>query len=117
MLCLLCMIKWPAIILYKGEDELTFISSEEEWKVDPDRHFHLYSVGDELIDVEGTVYQLPYDKENKVVIIKETNNKKTIKEFEMLIKKHLVVINECCVAKFQISSIREGMSIVERTEN
>ena len=111
------MIKWPAIIKYKGEDELTFVSSEEEWKMDPDLHFHPYSDGDELIDAEGAVYQLPYDEENAVVEIKKSNKKTTIKEFEMLIKKHLVVINECCVTKFQISSIQEGMNIVERTDN
>ena len=37
------MISWPAVISYKGEDELTFISDEHEWKLDPDLHFHPYS--------------------------------------------------------------------------
>lgn len=85
--------------------------------MDPDLYSHPYSDGDELIDVEGIVYNLPYDKENKTVEIIESNNMKSIIEFEMLVKKHLVILNECCVTKFHISSIREGMDIVESTEN
>ena len=109
------MIIWPVIIKYKGEDELTFISSEEEWNADPDLHFYPYSEGDELIDTDGAIYQLPYEEENKVVVLKKSDRKKTIEEFESLIKNHLVFLNECCVTKFKISSIQEGMKIVEKT--
>jgi hypothetical protein len=44
------------------------------------------------------------------------SKKMTIEKFEGLVKNHLVALNECCVAKFQISSIQEGMNIIEKTD-
>ena len=68
-----------------------------------------------LIDDIGCIFNLPYNKENTMVVIEETAESKTINEFEELIKKHMAFLNHCCVSKLKISSFKEGMSLVENS--
>jgi len=109
------MITWPSLIHYRGEDELSYISDDEEWSIDPDLHFHSYDEGDTLIDSHGKVYSLPYDNKEKKVVIKLTDRILSIEEFGELIIKHLASLNQCCVSKISISSFEKGMLIVEKT--
>ena len=108
------MVTWPAIIKYIGEDELTFIENEHEWLIDPDLHFHPYTKGDQLVDCNGDLYDLPYDKKEKMVEIIKTNTTKTISEFETLIKNHIVSLNQCCASKIKLSSFKDGILLVEK---
>ena len=107
-------ILWPAIIRFNGDDELVFIVDETEWKSDADLYFHSYADGDQFIDSKGRVYGLSHDPERGVVEVKQTGGKLTIDEFENWVRNHLVVLNQCCIAKFQISSFDEGMKIIQQ---
>lgn len=107
------MISWPAVIHYQGDDELTFIKSEQAWQLDAELHGYAYSEDDILIDNAGHVAQLIYNKENSMVVIQATRNTKTISEFEALIKKHMSHLNQCCISKLKISSFHEGILLVE----
>ncbi len=102
------MISWPAIISYEGDDELTFISDEREWEIDPDLNFHPYSEGDVVIDNIGSICKLSYSKKNKKVEIEATGKSTAVKEFEELIKKHMAYLNQCCVSKLNISTIQDN---------
>ena len=107
-------ILWPAIIRFNGDDELAFIVDETEWRSDADLYFHSYADGDQFIDSKGRVYGLSHDPEYGMVEIKQTGERLTIDEFENWVRNHLVVLNQCCIAKFQISSFDEGMKIIEQ---
>ena len=107
-------ILWPAIIRFNGDDELAFIVDETEWRSDADLYFHSYADGDQFIDSKGRVYGLTHDPERGMVEIKQTGERLTIDEFENWVRNHLVVLNQCCIAKFQISSFDEGMKIIEQ---
>ena len=109
------MITWPAVIKYQGDDELTFISDEKEWELDPDLHFHPYTEGDVFIDASGANYNLSYNNERQMVEIVETAEVIPLERFEAVVKNHLVQLNQCCIAKFNISSFREGMEIVKKS--
>ncbi len=108
------MIIWPAILRFNGDDELSFIFDQNEWKTDSDLYFHSYAEGDEFIDSQGKIYDLAFDEINKVVELKETGATISIREFEQLVKKHMVQLNQCCISKFQLSSYQEGMMIVRQ---
>ena len=108
------MITWPAIIKHEGEDELTFIPGKEVWESDPD-HFHSCTEEDVLIDLKGVKYKLRLDSETGVVDTRQTGEMVSLEEFEAMLKNHLVRLNQCCIAKFFISSFEEGMGIIENT--
>jgi hypothetical protein len=52
--------RWPAIIRYHGEAEVTFVSDQTEWDVDADLSCWPYGPKDEFIDSDGRVFALSY---------------------------------------------------------
>jgi hypothetical protein len=108
-------ITWPAIIHYAGEDELTFISNDNEWASDSDLHFCAYSTQDRLIDCSGRLFSLPEKKGDEFIVIMPTEKLLPLEEFTELVKKHLALSNECCISKIQLTSFLEGMTLIERT--
>ncbi len=52
------MIKWPAIIQFVGDAELTHINSEVDWVRDPQLHAVRYLPGERLIDSNSIEYTL-----------------------------------------------------------
>ena len=108
------MIIWPAIIRFNGDDELSFILDKNEWKSDADLYFHSYTEGDEFVDSRGNIYDLGFDEDSKSVQLKATGTRISVREFEQLVKKHMVQLNQCCISKFQISSYQEGMMIIRQ---
>ncbi len=109
------MIYWPLIISFNGDDELSFINDENDWKSDSDLYFHSYAEGDEVIDCQGKIFELVFDEQRNSVDIRPTGKTISIREFELLVKKHMVQLNQCCISKFQIASIHEGMKIIQQT--
>jgi len=109
------MVKWPVVIKYVGEDELTYICNEQEWFGDPDLNSHPYTTGDEIIDSNGQQYSLAYNKDKKIVEILKINKMTTISDFETLIKNHMVSLNQCCSSKIKLASFADGIMLVERT--
>lgn len=110
------MITWPAIIHSAGEDDLIYISSKHEWDIDPDLHFHPYSDGDVLIDSLGELYSLPYNDSEKTVVITKTGESIKLNDFNLLVKKHLSCLGNCCVSKLPILSFAEGMHLVHKSD-
>lgn len=110
------MVTWPAIIKYIGEDELTFIENEHEWLIDPDLHFHSYTKGDQIVDSNGDLYDLPYGNKEKVFGIIKKNKTMTISEFETLIKNHMVSLDQCCSSKIKLSSFKDGILLVKKMD-
>ena len=105
------MILWPAIIKYEGESELTFISSESEWECDPDLHFFSYEDGDVLIDSAGAIYTLDQRIDN-CIQPKSTGRYFDKDDVLEIVKEHFSFIGQCCVSKFAINTIAEGVAIV-----
>lgn len=111
------MISWPSIIHHKGEDDLLFISDGKEWNIDPDLYYHPYCEGDVMIDCDGQIFELPYNDDEKRVEIKNTGSSISLKEFEVLVKKHLSFVGQCCVEKINLKSYAEGINLVEKTSD
>jgi len=110
------MIKWPAVLKYSGEDELVFIADETVWNGDSDLHFYGYSELDRLIDAEGNLYALQQVQKQKHVDILATASSLSLREFEFLVKAHLVALDQCCVEKIQLNSFSQGLDFVQQVQ-
>ncbi|SEQ86469.1 protein structure with unknown function [Amphritea atlantica] len=109
------MVRWPAIIKYEGDSELTFVSGLSEWECDADLHFFSYEEGDALIDSEGVIYALD-KREADCIKPRATGGSFNKEEILEIIKEHFSAIGECCVSKFSISTISEGVAVVGKFE-
>ena len=105
------MIVWPVVIKYEGESELTFVSSQPKWDGDADLHHFSYETGDKLIDSAGAVYGLQTRKSH-CITPSFTGQYVNQQEVLGLVKAHLSEIGQCCVAKFSINSIAQGIRAV-----
>ncbi|MFA5985136.1 MAG: DUF4144 family protein [Methylococcaceae bacterium] len=110
------MVSWPAIINFKGIDELQYVADGQVWASDPDLHQQPYVDGDTLVDSAGRVFMLPYNAQEKKVEITATEDKLALADFELMVLKHLTSLSQCCVSKLAILSYQQGMHIVEKTE-
>lgn len=104
-------INWPAILKYKGENELAYVSSRSDWDSDADLHALAYEIDDQLIDSQGFVYSLSCRKNNRVVP-EQTNRCLSLPEVSELIKKHLSEQGSCCVSSFFAPSIKEAIAMM-----
>jgi len=109
------VLKWPAVIKYAGEDELVYVCNEQEWLSDPDLCSYPYIAGDAIIDSNGQQYSLPYSEEKKRVEIFNKSSVVIISDFEILIKNHMVSLNQCCSSKIRLTDFADGITLVERT--
>lgn len=105
------MIVWPAIIKYEGESELTVVDSASEWECDADLHCFSYEEGNRLVDSAGAIYTLNQNVSN---CVKPEPTGLSLDKAEVLeiIKEHFSSIGECCVSKFGIRTIAEGIRYV-----
>lgn len=111
------MIAWPVVLRLFNEGELLFVSDKNEWDTDPDLFCHPYDERDTVIDSEGKIYGLRYNRSRKSSEIEYTGKEMSLSEFTDIIKQHVSVIGECCADKLNIGEFREGMLIVEQTNN
>jgi len=86
------------------------------WTANADLHFHAYSIEDRLIDSSGKIFLLPEKKGDEYIEINATNQSSPLEEFTKLIKNHLAQSNQCCIAKIQLGSYLEGMTLIEKTD-
>ncbi|MCW8931667.1 MAG: DUF4144 domain-containing protein [Gammaproteobacteria bacterium] len=108
------MIQWPAIINYLGEDELIYIANEDGWSNDPDLNSYPYTKGDELIDSHGDVYSLFYNQKKEIVEMFKEQQPISLLGFEQIVKKHLAILNQCCISKISLCSFQEGLLLIEK---
>lgn len=106
-------IAWPAAIKCNGDDELLFVKDESAWLAD-DVSAYAYGEDDVLIDSNSALFSLEYDAKIKKTVVKAQQKIVSIDQFEMWIKNHLVILNQCCSSKLRLLSINEGLTLLEQ---
>lgn len=106
-------ISWPAVIKFHGDDELLFINDAKTWMQDRDFSQHRYDAEDRLIDVNGNLFSLSLDTDNQQVKFLPCDAVYSTVEFCELLKAHFLCLNQCCIPKLHISSLSDGMSMLQ----
>lgn len=106
------MVIWPAIVKYHGDDELAFIADAQAWRdyfLKDDGHFE---EGDYLVDSAAQMFHLwqgtPFQTRPAAHI--------TVDNMTTLVRRHMSVVNTCCVTKLTLNSVEEGISLVASTD-
>lgn len=106
------MIDWPAVLQYEGDDELTYIASEQDWMRDARTYLYNHSGSNYLIDSNGSIFNL--DKVNSdTVNPRYSGNDMALKDFVKLVRIHASTANRCCIEKISFRTIAEGISLIE----
>lgn len=107
-------IVWPAVIKFCGDDELLFIKDESTWLADDDLSAYAYAEDDVLVDSNSELFCLTYDVEIKKTVVKAQKKTVSVNQFETWVKNHTAVLDQCCSSKLTLSSINEGLVLVEQ---
>jgi len=102
------MVNWPAIIKYSGEDELLFIESNIHWVSDNGLTAYPYHCDDVLLDSSGALFSI---NNNCFKPLKKTL---PLDEFELWIKNHMVILNQCCSSKLSVAKYSDGLLLLEQ---
>ncbi len=105
------MINWPAVIIYEGDDELTYVGSEEEWIRDAESHLYNHKNGDLLIDSNGDIFSLDQVQDN-IRNLSATGNRIALEDFVRLVRIHASNSHRCCIEKITFRTIASGISLV-----
>ncbi len=106
------IIHWPAVIKYRGDDELLFVADAHAWRSDDDLSRYAYDDSDYLIDSLGSVFRFVREEHQPVVVLKKSDCHVELEEFTKLIREHLFYTSQCCIAKIDLKSFSEGISLV-----
>lgn len=106
-------ISWPAAIKCSGDDELLFIKDECAWLTD-DLSAYAYSEDDVLVDSNSALFSLVYDAKIKKAVLTAQQKVVSVDQFEMWLKNHMVILNQCCSSKLRLLSINEGLTLLEQ---
>jgi hypothetical protein len=103
-------ISWPAILHYRGDDELDFLSNQVAWE-EHQRHGVIgYQPGDRLIDSSGCCHLLAGFKQGEIT--GSGNIFLNLDEILCLVRAHAAQSRICCVAKIQATSVKEAIEMV-----
>jgi hypothetical protein len=105
---------WPAVLKYSGEDELLLIKDESTWLADDDLSAYVYDENDMLIDSNGALYALNYHVKTRQIHVNPQKKTVSIDQFEGWVKNHLALLNQCCSSKLTLSSITDGLVLLEQ---
>lgn len=105
------MISWPAVIIFDGDDELTYIGSEEEWQHDAQSLLYHHKGDDYLIDSSGHIFSLDHVPDG-TVDAEDTGNEIALQDFVRLVRVHASNSHRCCIEKISFRSIAEGISLI-----
>ena len=103
---------WPAVIMYHGDDELTFVNNESQWLAEAHPATSLYTEGDQLVDSEGQCFTLAQAEGFNNGVPQRCTGLIATEAFLEKLKAHISSLGNCCVAKAHISSVAEGVAIV-----
>ncbi len=109
------MLNWPAVIKYEGDDELTYIASEEQWKRDAGSHLYNHSGNNYLIDSNGYSYNLA-ETHDVVTTPQSTGASIALQDFIKLVRIHASTVNQVLYRKNQFSQHRGGYQPCRRHE-
>lgn len=110
------MINWPAVIQYDGDDELTYIDSDEEWIRDAGSHLYNHNGDDRLIDSNGDIFSLDHAQDD-IRNLSATGNQIGLHEFIRLVRIHASNSHRCCIEKINFRNIAEGISLIASMNN
>ena len=105
------MTTWPAILKYHGDDELTYISSMEEWNADSHLHSFKYDSLDKMIDSAGLIHELSESRDN-FISPKPTGETIELDRALAIVRLHFSAIGSCCSSKLMASSVAELVNLV-----
>ncbi|NRA85015.1 MAG: hypothetical protein HRU22_14990 [Gammaproteobacteria bacterium] len=105
------MVTWPALIKFRGDDELVYISDLAEWNGDADLHFFEYDPLDILIDASGLIHHLN-NQHHDAVVPEPTKDLIELGVAIDLIKAHFSALGSCCAAKISARSVAELIDFV-----
>ena len=105
------MINWPVVIKFDGDDELTYVDSEEEWMRDAESHLYNHKGDDYLIDSSGHIVSLEH-LQNGIINAENTCKQISLQDFTRLVRIHASSSHRCCIEKIYFRDIAEGISLV-----
>ena len=105
------MINWPVVIKFDGDDELTYVDSEEEWMRDAESHLYNHKGDDYLIDSSGHIFSLEH-MQNGIINAESTCAQILLQDFVRLVRIHASSSHRCCIEKIYFRDIAEGISLV-----
>ena len=103
---------WPVIIKHDGDDELTYVASLSDWQADPALSAYLYQDTDILIDANGQVFELQFDKFSNSVNLNYTQMAISLNRFSELVQMHLARLEQCCISKATFKNYQQGFDLV-----
>lgn len=101
-------VNWPAVLQYRGDNELVFIAGQSQWDGDTELSGGQYDVDDRLIDSTGRVFKLSEGTSDFIAVEQEL----FLDEVVDLVRLHMSEVGLCCVAKFSAASIAEAIMMV-----
>lgn len=107
---------WPIIIKHLGEDELTYIHDQAEWKDTITSSTFDLDETDLLIDSSGKTFSIIH-KENNDTDLQPGEEIKNLQDILGLVKAHAAQAGSCCVAKLSAPSIEYAFNIVKSINN
>ena len=106
------MIEWPAVVKYEGDDELTYIGSENEWMRDSGSHLYNHTGTSFLIYSKGAIFSL-IDNETGTISLHVSGDKMSVEDFTRLVRIHASTVNRCCIEKISFRDIADGVKLID----
>lgn len=97
-------VNWPAILVFRGMDELQFVESNTDLRTTS------CAAGDVLVDSDGSVYEL--DSGSVAAVHLSADRRLRVEEVLELVKKHYSACGQCCVSKMGVPSIAVAIQMV-----
>ncbi len=105
------MTDWPAVIRHDGDDELTVIGSNAEWRRDAAQHLYGLRSGGALIDSSGRIFTLAQTRDGAIQAA-DTGKTASLEDFIRLVRIHASTSHRCCIEKISFRSVAEGIQLV-----
>jgi len=96
------IVSWPCILKLEGDDELIYLSSEHELKIECNEL--IFSDDDYVIDSTGLCFLIS----NTLDLIK-TEKMLTADELSHLIRKNEFIKNELCLTKIHFATVSDAI--------
>jgi hypothetical protein len=106
------MINWPAVINCEGDDELTYIDSEEEWKRSSSSYLYNHTGSSYLIDSNGVIFSLS-SNESGAITASNTGDTISLEDLIRLVRIHASTVNRCCIEKISFRKIADGVKLID----
>lgn len=107
---------WPAVIQYRGDDELLYLADADDWQAQLAGQHFPFSEHDRLIDSRGRVF-LPADAVDGGPSLRTSGETLGLDGFTLLLRAHAVRAGNCCAGKVGCRDVGEGIRLIARMED